>query len=328
MLDFDLIMKPQRQPGQKAADHPKTSAEIANDLKLIGLAMHNYNDAHRHLPPAALANSNGKPLLSWRVAILPFIEQGNLYQQFHLDEPWDSERNKKLIAQMPHLYEGSDPKLNAAGKTSYVVPVATETMFPPDGKKLTLGDVTDGLSNTIMALQASAAASVVWSKPDDLQVDLKNPLNGLKQANRNSFFALMGDGSVRQFRYKINPVQMRRLLDRADGEVLTLEPDDELPLPRGPGNGGPLDWLPSAEDLQHLESLGFDLNKLRRFLRVGIGAQVGFHLHDAARPLDTDMAAVLAGRGEALGLPFAGPQTFGIGLLVQSLPGRRRSRSP
>src|SRR5262249_54155708 len=75
------------------------NAQGQNNLKQIALAMHNYNDAYNgKLPAHAIYSKDGKkPLLSWRVAILPFIEQDNLYQQFHLDEPWDSEHNKKLI---------------------------------------------------------------------------------------------------------------------------------------------------------------------------------------------------------------------------------------
>src|SRR5262245_11036025 len=68
----------------------------ANNLKQIGLALHNYHDTYGKLPPAAICDKAGKPLLSWRVAILPFIEQNALYKQFKLDEPWDSEHNKKL----------------------------------------------------------------------------------------------------------------------------------------------------------------------------------------------------------------------------------------
>ncbi len=75
-----------------------------NNLKQIGLAMHNYHATNNMLPPHATYDKNGKPLLSWRVFILPYIEQQDLYKQFHLDEPWDSEHNKKLLAKMPVIY--------------------------------------------------------------------------------------------------------------------------------------------------------------------------------------------------------------------------------
>ncbi len=75
-----------------------------NNMKQIALAMHNYHDVYGRLPAPAIMDKDGKPLLSWRVAILPFIEQDNLYKQFKLDEPWDSEHNKKLLVQMPGIY--------------------------------------------------------------------------------------------------------------------------------------------------------------------------------------------------------------------------------
>ena len=70
-------------------------------MKQIVLAMWNYEDLKKHLPPVAIRDKNGKALLSWRVAILPQLEQGALYNEFHLDEPWDSEHNKALVAKMP-----------------------------------------------------------------------------------------------------------------------------------------------------------------------------------------------------------------------------------
>ncbi|MBV9126015.1 MAG: DUF1559 domain-containing protein, partial [Planctomycetes bacterium] len=70
-----------------------------NNLKQIALAFHSMNDTYNFMPPAAICGKDGRPLLSWRVAILPYIEQQNLYNQFRLDEPWDSPTNKKLLAQ-------------------------------------------------------------------------------------------------------------------------------------------------------------------------------------------------------------------------------------
>src|ERR1044071_8451352 len=88
----------------------KAIAKVSNDLKVIGLALHNYADLNKTLPPAAILGQDGKPLLSWRVAILPWLEQNTLHKQFNLNEPWDSEHNKKLLASMPRYYgaEGTE----------------------------------------------------------------------------------------------------------------------------------------------------------------------------------------------------------------------------
>jgi hypothetical protein len=79
--------------------------QCRNNLKAIGLALYNYADAHGGtLPPAYVADAHGRPLYSWRVLILPYIEQRPLYDRFHLDEPWDSPNNRTLIASMPFTY--------------------------------------------------------------------------------------------------------------------------------------------------------------------------------------------------------------------------------
>src|SRR6516165_4525732 len=80
------------------------AAQCVCNLACLEVALRNYESTYGFLPPAAIADADGSPLLSWRVAILPFIEQDGLYKQIKLDEPWDSEHNKKLIAQMPEIY--------------------------------------------------------------------------------------------------------------------------------------------------------------------------------------------------------------------------------
>ena len=85
--------------------------------------MHNYNDVYKVLPTAASYDKTGKPLPGTAcVHILPYIEADKLYKEFHLDEPWDSEHNKKLIARMPPFYQSANRKLNEAGKTRFLTP--------------------------------------------------------------------------------------------------------------------------------------------------------------------------------------------------------------
>ncbi len=131
-----------------------------------------------------------------------------------MDEPWDSEHNKKLIARMPIIFHGLKKKLNQEGKTSLVAPVGKGTMFPADGNGIRLGDVTDGLSNTIMTLRANDESAVIWTKPDDLEIDMAKLVKGLDRPGEDSFLVVMGDGSVRKFRLKIDPTKMAALLTR------------------------------------------------------------------------------------------------------------------
>ncbi|HVS35105.1 MAG TPA: DUF1559 domain-containing protein, partial [Gemmataceae bacterium] len=97
--------------GADAVDNVRDAARRAtmvNDLKQLGLAVHNYHDANGAFPKPAIYDKDGKPLLSWRVMLLPYLEQNELYQQFHLDEPWDSDHNKKLLEKMPKVFAPPD----------------------------------------------------------------------------------------------------------------------------------------------------------------------------------------------------------------------------
>src|SRR5207253_8597338 len=135
----------------------------SNNLKQMALAMHNYADVYRgDMPAHAIYSKDGRtPLLSWRVAILPYIEQDALYKQFKLDEPWDSEHNKKLIPLMPKLYAVPAAPLKP-GETHYRVFVGGGALFDL-AKPVRLVDTTDGTSNTLMVVET--ADTVVWTKP-------------------------------------------------------------------------------------------------------------------------------------------------------------------
>ena len=178
--------------------------------------MHAYHDTFGTLPPAAICDQKGKPLLSWRVAILPYIEQTVLYQEFKLDEPWDSEHNKKLIPRMPQIYVlPAAPQ--KAGETYYRVFVGGGAVFDL-AKGVPIASITDGTSNTILCVEASE--SVPWTKPDDLVYDPKKPLPKLPNFYRSeSSLAVFCDGSVRRIRNDISEATLRALITRAAGDV-------------------------------------------------------------------------------------------------------------
>jgi hypothetical protein len=187
-----------------------------NNLKQIGLAMYMHHDAYRRLPAAAICDKDGKPLLSWRVAILPFIEQPALYKQFKLDEPWDSEHNRKLIPLMPKIYAipAAPPK---PGETHYRVFVGKDAAFDLSKPARLPADFVDGTSNTILV--AETADSVVWTKPDDINYDPQKPLPKLFQ-HGNVFLVLLGDGSVRAIPVTLSEKTLRAAITRAGGEIL------------------------------------------------------------------------------------------------------------
>jgi hypothetical protein len=193
-----------------------------NNLKQMGLAMHSYHDVNKVLPAAATYDANGKPLLSWRVHVLPYIEQNDLYKQFKLDEPWDSEHNKKLIPLMPEIYRSPLSKA-AKGKTTYLVPVGPKTIF--EGKNgMSIAKITDGTSNTILIVEADDAKAVEWTRPADYKIDAKDPRAGLVRAGAKGFPTAFADGSVRMLSATINLDTLRALFTATGGEV--VNPDD------------------------------------------------------------------------------------------------------
>ncbi len=189
-----------------------------NNLKQLGLAMHNYHDTHRKFPPQATYDKQGRPLLSWRVHLLPYIEQNELYKQFKLDEPWDSPHNKKLIAKMPMTFRS--PNSNAGpGKTTYLVPLGKRTIFGVKGG-CRIRDITDGTSNTILIVEADDKFAVPWTKPEDLKYDPKNPKAAFQNQKRG-FNAAFADGSVRFISQAIDAKVLRALFTRNGEEVVS-----------------------------------------------------------------------------------------------------------
>jgi hypothetical protein len=194
-------------------------AQSTNNLKQLAIAMHAYQDVNKTFPAHASYDKQGRPLLSWRVHVLPYIERQSLYDEFHLDEPWDSPHNKKLIARMPATFR-SPASRAAPGKTTYVVVGGKDTMFPPGPKGVQVKDVTDGLSNTIMIVEADDAHAVPWTRPEDLPFDPQHPFRGLGGKAAGYIVAALGDGSVRLIARSIQASTLRALFTRNGGEVI------------------------------------------------------------------------------------------------------------
>lgn len=209
--------------GQELA---QAESQSITQLKQIGLAMHNYHDVQKSFPPAAIT-AEDKPMLSWRVALLPYLgdmSAKKLYSEFHLDEPWDSEHNKPLLARIPAVYRCPRSKLAASGMTVYLAPVGPETIFSgPEGTKMR--QVTDGLSNTILIVEASEDRAVPWTKPEEWKFDPTEPSNGLGGHFPNRLLLLLADGSVHVVRDTINKDQLVPLFTR-NGREIAVIPDN------------------------------------------------------------------------------------------------------
>lgn len=218
-------------PAVQSARSAARRTQSVNNLKQIGLAMHNYHDTFRGLPASYSTDEDGKPLLSWRVHILPFIEQNELYKKFKLDEPWDSENNKKLIPLMPEVYR-SPSSAAKPGQTTYLtVRAETSAIVPPQGDnkgktRMPVGSsfaaIRDGTANTAMVVEASDARAVEWTKPDDFTPGKMNFAEGLFGMYPQGTNVLFCDGSVHFLAKSINLDTLKNLFNRADGNPTAL----------------------------------------------------------------------------------------------------------
>lgn len=207
------MLKPAIANAASAADR----ASERNDLKQIGLAFHNYHSVYNYFPGL---DSNGNKDeakgkgLSWRVHLLPFLEEAPLYEQFKLDEPWDSEHNKPLIDQMPLVF-GDDPE----GKTSVHVFTGENLAFQAGKPGPRIRDYIDGTSNTILVAKAGADKAEIWTKPGGLEFDPEAPLAGLGDIGE-MFMALFCDGSVHTISDKVDKQVLSNLIQHNDGNPI------------------------------------------------------------------------------------------------------------
>jgi hypothetical protein len=206
-------------PAVQAAREAARRMSSSNNLKQIVLGLLNYESAYKKFPPRIGKSADGKPLLSWRVKILPFLEEQALYSEFHLDEPWDSEHNLKLLERMPAVY--ANPRVaTLPGHTSYLLPYGEDTGWPEDA--LRLRDVTDGLSNTIAVVEASGEVAVPWTKPEDLDIDAYPDASWMPAGGSGGTNIVMMDGSVRFLSALIDLETLRALFTKDGGESVML----------------------------------------------------------------------------------------------------------
>jgi hypothetical protein len=199
-------------------------SECRVHLERIGLAFHQYHEAHQHFPSPAITDPSGKPLLSWRVEILPHLGYRSLYERFHRDEPWDSPHNLALLGEMPDEFACPDDPNWPAGQTRYLIVVgpptgatSVNTPFEP-GRGVDLREIIDGSSTTALAFEADRL--VPWTKPDDLTWAADGPLPRITRRHGAGTHLLRADGSALIISAKTADLVLRGLLTINGGEVV------------------------------------------------------------------------------------------------------------
>lgn len=190
-------------------------------LKQIAVAIHTYADITDNSLVPEVYDSDQKPLLSWRVLLLPHLGEEELFKQFRLNERWDSEHNKRLIEKMPVVYAPTRVKAGP-GETFYRGFAGNGRhagLFAVGKKHRLYQAVTDGTSNTILLIDAGTPA--VWTQPaTDLDTDPTRPLPKLGGMIDGEFYCVMTNGWVSTIRRDFDEGAMRAAITPSGGELL------------------------------------------------------------------------------------------------------------
>jgi prepilin-type processing-associated H-X9-DG protein len=208
-------------PATQQAREAARRTQCMNNLRQIGLALHNYHDVYGCLPPAYIADESGKPMHSWRVLILPFIDQMPLYKQYDFSEPWDGPRNSLLLPRMPPVFACPSHPNTGSDTTNYAGAFGETCVFRGTAPTR-LAEIMDGTSNTIMVGEA-ANANIPWMKPEDVDVTVHPSLgdrDGFSSDHTGGVNVLMCDGSVRLLPLSVARDVLKALFTRNGGEIV------------------------------------------------------------------------------------------------------------
>ena len=211
-------------PAVQAAREAARRMQCTNHMKQIGLALHSYHDRYQCFPPAITADEDGKPLHSWRVLLLPYMEQGALYESIRLDEPWDSDYNRQFHDLTLSVYCCPSAPGSMRGMTSYSVVVGKESYSNVPNTSQMMGAMTDGTSNTIAVVERKTP--VCWMDPtreitfETACMGINVSHDGLGSNHTGGMNVCMFDGSVMFISQTVNAGVLRAMFTWAGGESM------------------------------------------------------------------------------------------------------------
>jgi len=208
-------------PAVQAAREAARRTTCVNNLKQIGLAMHNYHDTYKCFPPAVITDEAGTPRYSWRVAILPFVDQAALYDQWNHDEPWDSPNNMRIGQTAVPAYRCPSDSDDNPIETNYVMITGEEAVGNLPNEVTNIATITDGTSNTLMIVEV-VDSGIGWSEPRDLSLDQLplqiNAPGAISSRHPGGVNVGFCDGSVQFLSEELAPDQLRALITKGGGE--------------------------------------------------------------------------------------------------------------
>ena len=203
----------------------KIEYEKRKRIREIALACHNFHSAHQSFPSAYSTDGTGKPLLSWRVHLLPYLGENRLYNQFKLDEPWDSDHNKALLGKIPEVFNMAEGQLGEGETTVRAMggPSGVITSSTKKGDRSLTGvgfeAITDGSSNTLMLVNVPNELAVEWTKPSEFDPDD----DVIKLILSQKFTAAIADGSLQRFSENVTIDDFKEIWTRDGGEIVDLQ---------------------------------------------------------------------------------------------------------
>jgi hypothetical protein len=216
-LTIPALLLPAVQQAREAARR----SQCKNNLKQIALALMNYESKYGTFPPAYVADESGKPMHSWRVLILPDLDQQALYNDYNFLEPWDGPNNSRLLSRMPPVYAcPSHPGAPGSTTSTAYAAVFGEHCVFRGAEPVKMMDITDGMSNTLIVAEASNAG-IPWMKPEDIDITLHPTAgdpSGFSSDHVGGFHGVLADGAVRFISQNISQQVLNALFTRDGGE--------------------------------------------------------------------------------------------------------------
>jgi hypothetical protein len=234
-------------------------AQSTNNLKQLALAMYNYHDVNQSFPPAVLYGPDGKTPYSWRVALLPYLDQAALFQQYRQNEPWDSPANRQVLLKMPAVFRDPNDSPDSIVSSYYAITGPSTIFFGDRGARVMPAsalrtfpnpEITDGTSNTLMLVEAKR--DIPWTKPEDipytahLPADAADaPIGNIPYAKNaplpkfgghyaGGFLAAIADGRVQFISNDLDPAILRAAITRDGGEPIGDALDNPQPARLSP----------------------------------------------------------------------------------------------